>query len=195
MENIQPQKRQYVNSREICSQRTSLKLQTLIRLGRRVLWRNEKRGRGGGITNFNAMLFSSTWEVTRNARHTGPRVYWSAARVQFWLRDPVRANAIDHLTMGEESLHRCRRAWISDIVKRSFHSSPSMGLQRNDVAVSAGLTDRKYWEIDESYGFYKVLNFRLNNLISRYDGEETYLLSSYKRKFHSCFPANPSWHS
>lgn len=66
-----------------------------------------------------------------------------------------------------------------------------MGLQRNDVAVSVGLTDRKYREIDESYGFYKALNFRLNNLIScRYDGEETYLLSSYERKFHSCFPAN-----
>lgn len=63
-----------------------------------------------------------------------------------------------------------------------------MGLQRNDVAVSAGLTDRKYREIDESYGFYKALNFRLNNLISRlYDGEETYLLASCERKFHSCF--------
>lgn len=78
-------------------------------------------------------------------------------------------------TGRRKSAHRCRRAWISDIVKRSFHSSSSIGLR---AMMLLSLLDwpigntGKLMSLTERGGrFYKALNFRFNNLISRLHGE------------------------
>lgn len=105
------------------------------------------RVRAAGKVKFASTLYQCWFE---DGYSIIASVTLSIARVQFRLREQsIISPRAKKVRAG---------AWISDIVKRTFHSSPSMGLRAMMLLSLLDWPIGNTGEIDESYEFYKALS-------------------------------------